>query len=115
MILCYPFIAPISKKPQILEFKLVVSKGQLTKSANYNVLVKGDQPPRAETAKYNIINAQDICGENTYFFSSSSPQITLDASNSTDSEGGPLRYNWTQIGGPPVSITNPNNRTAQII
>ena len=108
------FIAPISKKPQILEFKLVANKGQLTKSANYNVLVNGDQPPIAETAKYNIINAQDVCGENTYLFSSTSPQITLDASNSTDREGGPLEYNWTQIGGPPVSISNPNNRTASV-
>ena len=38
----------------------------------------------------------------------------MDASNSTDAEGGPLKYKWTQIGGPPVSISNPNSITATV-
>ena len=38
----------------------------------------------------------------------------MDASNSTDAEGGPLKYKWTQIGGPPVSISNPNSKTATV-
>jgi hypothetical protein len=106
--------APVSNKSQILEFQLVASKGQVSKSANVNVLVKGDQPPRAETGNYNIINAKDICGENTNSLSSSSPQLILDASKSTDPDGGPLRYKWTQIKGTPVTISDPNNSTASV-
>ena len=101
--------------PQILKFQLTASKGPITKSAEVNVLVKGDQPPKAEVRKYNIINLQDICSENT---NNSQPtqlgQITLNASNSTDAEGGPLKFKWTQTGGPHVIISNPNSMIATV-
>ena len=104
----------IGGEPYYLTFELMVRKGQVTKSANVNVLVKGDQPPRPEVRNYDIINAQDICGENTNSLSSQQQQITLDGSNSTDAEGGPLKFKWTQIGGPPVTISNPNSMIASI-
>ena len=99
---------PVRPDPYTLGFVLTASKGQVTKSANVNVLVKGDLPPSAEVRNYDIINAQDICGENTNSLSSQK-QIILDGNNSRDPEGGPLKYNWTQIGGPPVTISNPNS------
>ena len=99
---------PVSPDPYTLGFELTASKGQVTKSANVNVLVKGDLPPSAEVRNYDIINAQDICGENTNSLSSQK-QIILDGNNSRDPEGGPLKNNWTQIGGPPVTISNPNS------
>ena len=109
------FKAPVKPDPQILKFQLTASKGPITKSAEVNVLVKGDQPPKAEVRKYNIINLQDICSENT---NNSQPtqlgQITLNASNSTDAEGGPLKFKWTQTGGPPVIISNPNSMIATV-
>ena len=108
------FKPPVSRVPQSFEFKLVASQGQVTESENINVFVKGDQPPRAETGNSNIINAQDICGENTSSLSSSFPQIILDGRNSNDTEGGPLKYNWTQINGPPVTISDPTNITASV-
>ena len=36
----------------------------------------------------------------------------MDASNSTDAEGGPLKYKWTQIGGHPGQLTSDNNGNA---
>ena len=39
-------------------------------------------------------------------------QITLDASNSTDAEGGPLKFKWTQTGGPAGQIISENNERA---
>ena len=109
------FKAPVKADPQILKFQLTASKGPIIKSAEVNVLVKGDQPPKAEVRNYNIINLQDICSENT---NNSPPtqlrQITLNASNSTDAEGGPLKFKWTQTGGPPVIISNPNSMIATV-
>jgi large repetitive protein len=110
------FKAPVEPYPQILKFQLTASKGPVTKSAEVNVLVKGDQPPKAEVRNYNIINAQDICSENTNTNNSppTQKQITLDASNSTDAEGGPLKFKWTQTGGPPVTISNPDSMIATV-
>ena len=52
---------------------------------------------------------------NTYLDSKEPPKvnpITFDASNSTDREGGPLKYSWSQIEGPLGQMSSQSNGTA---
>ena len=115
------FKAPVSGEPQILEFKLVASKGPVTQSENVSVLVKGDMVPNANAGKNVIVKALEICGDNTNSTSSYPPlpplqppsQVNLNGINSSDREG-PLEFEWTQIDGSNVTISDPNNKTATI-
>jgi K319-like protein/carboxypeptidase family protein len=38
--------------------------------------------------------------------------VTLNGAVSVDPDGSPLRYRWSQIGGPPVALSNARSRTA---
>jgi hypothetical protein len=107
------FKAPVTPKPVNLEFELNATRGQVTKSATVNVLVKENLAPVADVKNSDIIYAQDICGENGISLLSQK-QIILDGSGSSDAEGGQLKPKWTQIGGAPVKIFNPDSITTTV-
>ena len=107
------FQAPVSPKPVNLEFELNATRGQVTKSATVKVLVKENLAPVADVKNSDIIYAQDICGENGISLLSQK-QVILDGTGSSDAEGGQLKPKWTQIGGAPVKISNPDSITTTV-
>ena len=104
----------LSFKPPILEetktygFKVMASKGKANSTNNVIVVVKGDHRPIANAGNNTNVKAELFCTGNN---SITTPlPILLDGSKSSDVEG-PLQFEWTQLDGPQVNITDPNNAT----
>ena len=104
----------LSFKPPILEgdntyvFKVTLTKGKANSTNNVIVVVKGDHRPIANAGNSINVKAELFCTGNN---SITTPlPILLDGSKSSDVEG-PLQFEWTQLDGPQVNITDPNNAT----
>jgi hypothetical protein len=91
------FTAPqVGTQGAAFTFQLTVTdQGGLTAKASTIVNVTWvNQPPVANAASSPTVNAGDM--------------ITLDGSGSTDPDDGIASYQWTQLTGPPVSLSTPD-------
>jgi LmbE family N-acetylglucosaminyl deacetylase len=86
------FTAPTG--PASLTFSLVVSDGEATSLAD-SVTITVQAANHAPTAEAGP--GQSVA---------SSAPVTLDGSGSSDPDGDPLTYQWTQTGGPSVSLSS---------
>jgi chitinase len=87
------FVAPVGlASTQTLTFELTVSDGVTTSLASINVNVLPNSPP--------VANAGPDQGPiNT------GQTVTLNGSASSDPDNNPITYRWTQISGPPVTLS----------
>src|SRR5579872_1806085 len=74
-----------------LTFSLVVNNGQLASAAS--------------TVVITVINRVPVASAPTTMTVAAGSQVALDGSGSSDQDGDPLTYNWTQTSGTPVSLT----------
>jgi outer membrane lipoprotein-sorting protein len=103
------FISPVSDKDQKLVFSLMVSDGQANGSAAVTILVKATQTENVNKAPVaNAGAAQKV---------ESGVQVTLDGTQSSDADNAPepLSYQWKQIGGTPVTLTDANMAQAGFV
>jgi hypothetical protein len=93
---------PKSTSVQTLSFQLVVNDGVANSSpAAVDVLVAANTAPAADAGV-----TQQVFGGST---------VTLNASASTDADGDPLNYVWTQTGGPTVVLASANTASPTFI
>lgn len=95
------FVAPEWLAPYKLEFELVVSDGvNPSAPAKFSIDVDADDDPPVALAgdDYSVL---------------SSSEAWLDGSGSSDPEGRPLSYSWSQIAGPPVALSGTYKPLAQ--
>ncbi len=94
------FVAPSSSSSQSVSFQVTVSDGQLTSEATAVVQISAVHHAPIANAGPN----------QTVSFGS---HVTLDGSSSTDPDGNPLSYVWTQTSGPSVvlDLTGPARPT----
>ena len=85
------FVAPSRTSATILNFRLTVSDGILSSTDEIQVTVKVNQAPTVVVTGGGTADAGDT--------------VTLDASGSSDPEGEPLTYAWTQTNGFKVPLT----------
>jgi hypothetical protein len=85
--------------PTLLTFALTVNQGVLVSAPDYvRVRVPGASPnPTAVVGPSQSVAA--------------GARVTLDGSASWDPESASLAYGWTQTGGPPVALSDPNSST----
>lgn len=91
------FVSPVGLlSQQTLTFELTVSDGVASSAASIDVNVLPNTVP--------IANAGPDQGPiNT------GQTVTLNGSASSDPDNNPLTYQWTQVSGPAVTLTNPNS------
>lgn len=78
---------------EVLVFRLTVSDGKTSRSDDVTITVKHlNLPPVALAAAVGWSNEGEI--------------VTLDGSGSSDPNGDSLTYTWTQITGPPVTLSS---------
>ena len=94
------FDAPVG--PATLEFELTVDDGEASDTdtvvVNVNEPVVGNQPPVADAGADQTV-ASEQAG------------VSLDGSGSTDPDGDPITYSWTQTSGPAVSLSGADTAT----
>ncbi|MEN6438167.1 MAG: REJ domain-containing protein, partial [Syntrophobacter sp.] len=97
------FVAPETTEPVALQFKLktVSTTGEVATDTCYVNVSATSVPPAAKTTTDQVVTPYTI--------------VTLDASNSTDSDGGVASYNWIQTAGPAVSIMNADTPYASFV
>ncbi len=94
------FTAPTSADAGgALTFQLTVTDGagasdSDTTTVNLVAASSGNYPPVADAGPYQTVGEGEI--------------VTLDGSNSTDRENAIVSYEWRQISGTPVALSNPN-------
>jgi Ca2+-binding RTX toxin-like protein len=89
------FTAPNVLTDAVIEFKLVVSDGDAISTDHLSITVRGDDDaPLAYAGADQNATAGQI--------------VQLDAGLSEDPEGQPVTYTWTQVGGPPVTLSDPH-------
>ncbi len=84
------FTAPASAAS--LTFQLVVDDGETSSSADTVTITVGNRAPTADAGADQSVNKKS--------------SVTLDGSASSDPDGDPLTYAWTQTGGPTVSLSS---------
>ena len=92
------FVAPSRTSATILNFRLTVSDGILSSTDEIQVTVKANQAPTVVVTGGGTADEGDT--------------VTLDASGSSDPEGEPLTYAWTQTNGFDVALTGADTATA---
>ena len=92
------FVAPSRTSATILNFRLTVSDGLLSSTDEIQVTVKVNQAPVVVVTGGGVADEGDT--------------VTLDASGSSDPEGQPLTYAWTQTNGFDVALTGADTATA---
>ncbi|WP_394729329.1 PKD domain-containing protein [Altererythrobacter sp. GH1-8] len=97
------FTAPArTASAQVLTFILTANDGNSTSTGDtVNITVPANQAPTAA-----------ISGPAT---ASGSATILLDGSGSTDPDGDPLIYQWTQVSGPAATIADPGAATTNVV
>ena len=94
------FDAPLG--PATLEFELTVDDGEAsdtdTVAVNVNEPVVEHQPPVADAGADQTVDSEQA-------------GVSLDGSGSTDPDGDPITYSWTQTSGPAVSLSGANTAT----
>ena len=79
----------------VIEFKLVVSDGDSVSNDAVRITVRGDDDaPLADAGADQAAAAGQV--------------VQLDAGLSADPEGQPVNYTWVQVGGPPVTLSDPH-------
>ena len=94
------FDAPVG--PATLEFELTVDDGEASDTdtvvVNVNEPVVENQPPVADAGADQTVDSEQA-------------GVSLDGSGSTDPDGDPITYSWTQTSGPAVSLSGANTAT----
>jgi hypothetical protein len=94
-----PFVGPAG---EVLTFSLTVDDGLATHTDTVNVTIENvNHPPTANAGEDLTYN------ENS--------QVTLNATQSSDPDGDPLTYAWSQISGPAVVLDDVNSPTPKFI
>jgi K319L-like, PKD domain/Fibronectin type III domain/Bacterial TSP3 repeat len=92
-----------AEQPGIYTFELVAFDGELP-STPVQVQVVADRDNHHPTAD----SGQDLTAK-------VGETVTLNGSGSSDPDGDPLTYTWTQTNGTPVSLQDPNTQTASFV
>jgi hypothetical protein len=88
-----PFLPGGATGSASLTFSLTVSDGALSSAATVSILVEQvDHAPTADAGSPLTVNAGTL--------------VILDGTASSDPDGDPLAYQWTQVAGPAVSLAN---------
>lgn len=97
------FTVPSMAEPVALQFRLraVSLTGQVVRDTCYVNVSATKTPPSAKTTADQVVAPYTI--------------VTLDASNSTDTDDGVASYQWTQTAGPPVEIMNADTPYATFV
>lgn len=97
------FTAPArTNNQQQLTFELRVDDGvNTTVTDTVTITIPANQAPNA-----------NISGPTTVFGNST---VQLDGSGSSDPDGDALVYSWSQIGGPPITFSNPNSANPSFV
>ena len=86
----------------VLSFALTVFDGGLNGSAEARVTVEQvNHAPVADDGEPQTVTTGAL--------------VILDASESIDPDGDPLTFSWTQIGGPEVTLSNPNTASPSFV
>ncbi|WP_209348395.1 autotransporter domain-containing protein [Pontixanthobacter sp. CEM42] len=89
---------PKAAADQILTFSLVANDGTTSSAPDtVDVTIPANLPEDADAGADQTVNAGSL--------------VALDASGSTDGDGDPLTYAWSQTGGPTVTLSDPNSAT----
>ncbi|MEM6475372.1 MAG: autotransporter domain-containing protein [Pseudomonadota bacterium] len=88
---------PRALNAQVLQFALDVSDGTTTATDTISITVPANQAPVANAGPAQ--NANGLA------------PVTLDATASSDPDGDPIIYNWTQISGTTVQLSGANTAT----
>jgi len=97
------FTAPETTEPVALKFKLktISTTGTLATDTCYINVTATSTPPAAKTTSDQVVAPYTI--------------VTLDGTNSTDSDDGVATYEWIQTSGPKVSIMNADTPYATFV
>ncbi len=89
---------PVSPNGEALKFELTVKDTgglQDTDTATVNVVSTDNIPPKADAGEDQIVKEREL--------------VKLDASKSHDNDGNIALYIWSQLGGIPVTLSNPKD------
>ncbi|HET9679536.1 MAG TPA: M36 family metallopeptidase, partial [Gammaproteobacteria bacterium] len=79
-----------------LTFELTVTDSLGNTASDTTTVTVNDTPPDADAGQPQLVNSETV--------------VTLDGTGSSDAEGS-LTYNWTQIGGANVTLSDPTSAT----
>jgi lysophospholipase L1-like esterase len=93
------YTAPVVTAPTVLRFRLSVSDNNGANSSDEveNAVIPVNEPPTADAGPDQFAPGQTA--------------VTLDGSQSSDSDGTIVSYTWSQIDGPAVNLNNTNTAT----